>query len=333
MDAFSNIEDMSINGSMDWHIATIFVGSERRAFQVHVKRLGPLAAQLRTLSGDIEKPDWDADVFNLVMNWTWFSQGPGLTAADKFTPYIERESATSAVYAHFHTITVQAPYRRFSIEELRLQFSQAAANTQASRDEATDQPIVQSENTPGTQTQSVDQESVDCNSTSSCPTIPACIPDTEAVKAEKGQTLLFKLMIFTEKFGWERLFNDAIDAFRYGEEQLGRLYVPASYIDFAFLEPRSIMVQCFVSRYVVALGYKHSNMSKYKDLILSHPEILSYILRSIDSGIFPGFDYINNFTRKTFTSPTIPPHTTYHIHNGKLILACNYKRGRDNYSS
>ncbi|KAF2968205.1 hypothetical protein GQX73_g5357 [Xylaria multiplex] len=210
MDPFSDIEDMSTNGGMDWQTATIFVGSERRAFQVHVKRLGPLAAQLRTLSGDIEKPEWDADVFNLIMNWTyntplpriqnlakWFDQKNlshcdlrqadtlllkdlSLTAADQFVPYVQRESVTNSIYEQFHTITAQIPYRRFSIEELRLQFSQAAANTQVSQDEATKQPIVQSEDTPSTQMKPVDHESMDCSSTPIRRTIPACIPDIEA---------------------------------------------------------------------------------------------------------------------------------------------------------
>ncbi|TGJ79650.1 hypothetical protein E0Z10_g9116 [Xylaria hypoxylon] len=169
MDPLDDIQDMSTNGGMGWQTVTLLVGSERRAFQVHVKRLGPLEAHLRPLSERIEKPDWDPDVFNLIMNWTyntplpriqnlakWFDlEKPHhdlrLLNSDRFDPYTQRGPPESELYERLNTLSAQPRHQRFSIEELRLHFVQSAAYIQMSRGEAIEQPIGESESIQGPQ--------------------------------------------------------------------------------------------------------------------------------------------------------------------------------------
>ncbi|KAI0903740.1 hypothetical protein F4823DRAFT_635364 [Ustulina deusta] len=329
MDSFDNIQDLSVGGSKDWRMVTLFIGSERRAFQVHLQRLGPLVARFEQKpEGEIHMPQWDADVFNLVVNWAyntslprignltkWFDPNrphPDLSLpnTDQFIPFVKSGDTDGAV-DHYATITTQPRYQRFSIEELRLHF----AEIQNSGDEIIRHPSNHSESE---QARSEDGKAEEYHCTPSRLTIPCCIPDEEAAKAERGQILLLKLAIFSETHKWEPLFNDAMDAFRYGEAQLCRLYAPTLHIDLAFADSQtSKTVQRFILDYATALGYKHNSMSKYRDLLLSHPEFLSLMLSGMDSRTLVCFGHgrrqiSNNFDVKV----------SYHIHNGRFVMHC-----------
>ncbi len=188
-------------------MVTLFIGSERRAFQVHLQRLGPLVARFEQKpEGEIHMPQWDADVFNLVVNWAyntslprignltkWFDPNrphPDLSLpnTDQFIPFVKSGDTDGAV-DHYATITTQPRYQRFSIEELRLHF----AEIQNSGDEIIRHPSNHSESE---QARSEDGKAEEYHCTPSRLTIPCCIPDEEAAKAERGQICESTLAVF-----------------------------------------------------------------------------------------------------------------------------------------
>ncbi|KAI1182021.1 hypothetical protein F5B17DRAFT_221152 [Nemania serpens] len=334
MSFFDDIQDMSFDGDTAWQMVTLLVGSERRGFQAHLRRLGPLVAELKlSPGGEVELPEWDADVFNLAMNWmyntrlprikalathfidfSWGRLAPNLSrpVADQFVPpEIPGENQTSSYCLN---LSAKPEYQLFSIDELRLHFEFAVPD-RAIKEGAIAQVIKHQDNEVCENTQHEKKE-LENGVTPSRSSIPSVIPDDEAVKADRCQTLLLKLMMFAEKYKWEPLFNEAMDAFSYGEAQLRRLYLPASHIDLAFSNPASSAVRRFVRDYAMALGCKNNSMSMYQEAMLSHPEILSWVLARMDLRT-PPLNIPNAFT----TQPD-PARDTYHIHDGSLVARC-----------
>lgn len=131
-------------------------------------------------------------------------------------------------------------------------------------------------------------------------------------------------MVFAERYKWEQLFNDAMDAFSYGEVQLHRLYLPTPYIDLAFSHsPASPAARRFILNYAMALGHRHNSMSTYQEAILAHPEILSWMLARMDMRTLAGFAHDTpDGTPNAFTHQTDPAQDTYHVHNGTFVARC-----------
>ncbi|GAP85173.1 hypothetical protein SAMD00023353_2201100 [Rosellinia necatrix] len=327
MDLFDDdVQDMSVTGDGAWQTVTLLVGREGRAFEAHLQRLGPLVEQLDIQPGnDVKVPDWDPDVFNLVMNWTYNDRLPRVLVWNKyfsmssqplplpvsvprppvalFTPAIEAEGDGSR--SHFMTIATHPQYKEYSIEELRFHFMKVDERDEVERSIFT----AQQAGDPFTRR---------------CPSIPSHIPLNEAVKADKAQILLLKLMIFAETFKWEALFNEAIDAFRHGETQLHRTYTPTSQTNLLFSVPQATpAVQRFIVDYALHLGRKHNSMSQYRDLMLSQPDILSSMLANMDKKT-PSAS-MQNFGINPDSVPDTsdPVNIAYHLHNGALIVDCN----------
>ncbi|KAI1112889.1 hypothetical protein F5Y14DRAFT_240422 [Nemania sp. NC0429] len=343
---FDDVEDLSVDGGADWQMVTLLVGKERRGFQAHLKRLGPLAAELKPSPGDkVELPEWDADVFNLVMNWTyntalprtgekaacfpnseWSMLPPDLSRpeADQFSPHQVPEDTT----LHFVNVTAKPEYLTFSVEELRLHFDPHVRARQRKQEVGAqaDKPPDKKEMVvhEGIQHERPKPESGETSRRSSIAS--SATEDEEVVKAEKGQFLLLKLMIFAEDYKWEQLFNDAIDAFSHGESHLRPLHTPTHYIDLAFSHsPPPTAVRRYILDYAIALGSRHNTMSKYQDAILSHPEILATMLSRMDLGAPGAFGLRPVGDPNDPSDQTDPTTDTYHIHDGRYVIY----RGRD----
>ncbi|KAI1277879.1 hypothetical protein F5Y07DRAFT_361937 [Xylaria sp. FL0933] len=340
------VQDMSVNGSKNWRIVTLLIGKKRRAFEVHLQRLGPLAAELESVpEGEIHRPNWDPEVFNLVVNWAynrplprvrdltrWFDQNKphsnlSFPKADEFAaPIVESSEKTSegtivTDRCQFNTITAQSQYQTYSIEELRLHFTKPTTPSDMGREVGPTSPSTQCDNTLSNKDHPRGGDLGGLHSSPIRLSIPPCIPDKEAGKAGKGQRLLLRLIIFAETRKWEPLFNDAIDAFQYGEAQLHRLYTPLSHIKLAFAGFRTLnTLQRFLFDHAMALGYENKTMSKYQDLLSSNPEFLSLMLSGIDSRDLAWFkrpcqnseQLVHNDPLKVF----------YHNHSGSLVLDC-----------
>ncbi|KAI1347042.1 hypothetical protein F5Y01DRAFT_319119 [Xylaria sp. FL0043] len=339
------IQDMSVNGSNNWRIVTLLIGKKRRAFEVHLQRLGPLAAELESVpASEIHRPDWDPEVFNLVVAWVYYRPLPRVKSlakwfdqnkphsdlsppkANEFTPFVETNVVNwppgqSTMRSEFQTLTAQPQYVKFSVEELRLRFAKPATRSGKSREVVTMTSKTQPDNTLKDKEHSGDADSGGFHSNATRLTIPFCIPDDEAEKAEKMQILLLKLIIFAETHKWNQLFNDAIDAFKYGEAQLRRLYTPPSHIDLVFASSKTLnTLRRFMFEYTMALGYKNRSMSKYQDLLMSHPKILSLMLSGTDSGSLPwSWPGCQNVQRVLQTDPL---EVFHHNHNPSFFVDC-----------
>ncbi|KAI1817707.1 hypothetical protein GGS20DRAFT_582206 [Poronia punctata] len=326
MPAFNNITDMSVNSGKAWQIATVIVGSELEAstFQVHIQRLGPLAQKLGIQPGnEVRLHDEEADVFNLAMNWAYNSSLPRVRDLDEFLassepppPFPEKRPNVEDFVAwpdpgttdSLYTVVAHPEYSNFSIEELRLHFTQETPEeldphfTQETPEklplhftpetpvyEAPGQePSPEVETAEGTQNLTAKAPSI-CQSpvetlTPDILSIPSRIPDVEAIRGETLQTALLKLLIFAERWDWEDLFNDAMEAFRYGEEQLGRSYVPTSLIFLAFTKCKApSQVQNFIGDHAISLGTTNKLMAKYQELVLCAPLFFQFMLARMDA--------------------------------------------------
>lgn len=186
-----------------WQIVTLLVGKERRGFQAHLQSLGPLVAALKLSPGnEVPLPEWDADVFNLIMNWTYnvtmprvwnmakhfvntdcSALDPDLSRpdADQFIPHEIPEEPT----LRFYNVTAKPAYQKFSVDELRLHFA-VPVNARASKKELIRQTDNQPDNEVDGNIQHEGQE-LEKSDTLSRSSIPSSIPDEEAVKADRDQ--------------------------------------------------------------------------------------------------------------------------------------------------
>jgi hypothetical protein len=312
-------------------VVTVFVGPEPEpsTFKIHIQRLGPLATQLSVEpEGEVKLLEEEPETFNLVMNWAYSSRlprvrdlsiyflpTPALTPiedkpyAATFTPYPEPEYK-NGLQQHYCTIAALPQYSDFSVEELRLYYT--------------------GESITGTTG------------------IPVVIPYEEATRAETKQTALLKLLIFAEKYKWEALFNDAMEAFRHGEAQLRRQYVPTSQIFLAFTRCNApSQVQNFVGHHALCLGFGNNLMKKYQKFVISAPAFFSFMLEHMDANIVKASSTAedNNSNNdngggdghgdgdndgadggstneSSATGKADRTKMAYHIHDGRFIMDC-----------
>ncbi|KAI1175285.1 hypothetical protein F4777DRAFT_550841 [Nemania sp. FL0916] len=336
---------MAANGDANWQVVSVVVGSEDHAFHVHLQRLGPLVAELDL--GPLEevaRPDWDPEVFNLIVNWMYDMPMPrvkNLTQyfnpsnidpnlprpdASKFRAVREKrwdfEGSPHLVDDDLNNITAQPMYQKYSTEELRLHFDlngrdKDTVSTDSSWD-ASPELLANDSNGEWTFASGQDEEEKHRPNYFS---IPSCIPKKEAMRADEGQILLLKVMMFAEEYNWEALFNDASNAFNEGEAQLRRIYLPSKYIDLAFtnMEENSEFLH-FIVGYALWLGLKNNKMLTYQELIKAHPEILTLLLASLDLSV-PAEELP---ARQLNSSSDYVP-TRYHMHRGGIALGCKCK--------
>jgi hypothetical protein len=296
---------------------------------------------------EVKLPDVDADVFNLVMNWTYtdvhLPRVEGLAeyynpetpqphhlvpcpVADQFIPYREPVDQQSNTIDSYCNITFQKQYQDFSIEELRLHFMRKARISSKEQDDATGQASDPSEDA---------SNELECKKDVILihQAIPSPILEDDATKAENLQITLLKLMIFAENYKWEPLFNDAIDAFRSGEATLQRTHALTSHIFLAFSSCQApSQVQTFIGDYAISLGYRNGCMSNYQDLLSCQPAFFSFMLARMDTEIPDGYTEMEDkfdINNHDGPKPNLMDraHITYHIHHGAFVMFCPCRTG------
>ncbi|TGJ79651.1 hypothetical protein E0Z10_g9115 [Xylaria hypoxylon] len=164
--------------------------------------------------------------------------------------------------------------------------------------------------------------------------------------AHATQCLLLDLMMLAERYGWEKLYNDAIDAFREGEVNLERerpnlLHIEVVYQRTAAESP----VRQFLGDYAYGLAKANKNLTWYlqEKLFEKIPDFLEDMLKRVDGkGPFEypferaaskGGENGENGERKdnkevlAQETPLDLCATTYHLHGGHMVLDC--KRSDD----
>jgi hypothetical protein len=145
---------------------------------------------------------------------------------------------------------------------------------------------------------------------------------------EKTQDQLFDIMLFAERHQWERLFNDAIDAYRQGEVTLNRPRPSWRHIERAYRnDGKNGMVRTFMVDYIYAAAKAKKNLSMYLMMGDHYQRLPGFI-----EDIFQRFDGRGPFRYPTFYSggmgvieeeaPLNLLATSYHIHNGRAELSC-----------
>jgi hypothetical protein len=133
--------------------------------------------------------------------------------------------------------------------------------------------------------------------------------------------VLLKLIIFADVYKWERLFNEAVDAFRYGEIQLRRLFFPEEHVGLLITNPQpSATVQQYIFTYTITLGLKSKSMGKYNHIVASSFKFLDLVLGYLDKGRLavtakdPGFVF-----QQVSGQPTLL-NVACHLHNGQYFV-------------
>ncbi|KAI0397900.1 hypothetical protein F5Y17DRAFT_412684 [Xylariaceae sp. FL0594] len=319
MDALDKVQDMSVEGGTSWQIVTVRAGDDfhSKTFQVHLQRLGPWATKLDFMPGiqfwfSAETPE----TFNLAMNWSYgfglpripylHSHSPRalfnltikmdalkdkMPSAHQFGPPASLAPDGTKEIWLYHTIVTMPPYSAFSVEELRL-FYTADTAPRAPRKEAASIIGPKPQFPPNIMS------------------IPATIPDSEATRAEAIQVELLELLLFAEGCKWELLFNEAMEAFRYGETQLRRLYVPETYVKRVFTpeyRPRC-QTQNFIGDYALDLAFEYKHLDKYNPIIASAPGF---------------FTFLDEYQKTAKPMKTHRTKMAYHIHGGKYVKDCD----------
>ncbi|KAI2634586.1 hypothetical protein GGS21DRAFT_110464 [Xylaria nigripes] len=173
----------------------------------------------------------------------------------------------------------------------------------------------------------IDADAVQPAESQRSPTIPIAIPDEVAIKAEKEQILLLKLMIFADSFRWEGLFNDAIDAYMYGETMLRRSHLPLSHFLVAFNEifdgpKHPTLSQQFIIDHAIQLGYKNKKTSLYRDELLDYPHITAIFLGRLDRNVSDGTAGDQLIVWANPPKPAFELAHPYHMHQGIFSFNC-----------
>jgi hypothetical protein len=139
------------------------------------------------------------------------------------------------------------------------------------------------------------------------------------VEAEFFQLTLIKLMIMAEMYDCVDLFNDAMDAYRKSEREMGRESPLHRHVDlaYAWCHRKSPLVTLMADR-VFFSGKLFGTQNKYKSVALKHPDFLEDIMLRNDAQVqVPGY-----FPHKERVDPALTPLTLncgscYHIHDTK----------------
>jgi hypothetical protein len=106
------------------------------------------------------------------------------------------------------------------------------------------------------------------------------------IKGEYVQLSLLKLLAFAEKYGWGRLFNDAIDQYKSGEEQMDREAPHPRHVELVYtLFDRSSTVFQFMADYAASKALKSKKHSGWVISGLKIPEFLITVAARVDGKV------------------------------------------------
>ncbi|KAI0388271.1 hypothetical protein F5Y17DRAFT_453446 [Xylariaceae sp. FL0594] len=337
---YVDVPDMSTSGGKSGIIVTVVVGPQKRSFQVHLSKLGPLDKLFETDDGtkfQVELPDEDREVFNLLVNWTYNGNLPQV--AGNLQP---SETLAGSILFEDDAESYLTPP---SSKRLRNQCRSSSKAT--SRDTS----IVSSKRkreeveptTPGIPLDrlfdySSEEMGRDASTVSSKRKGDEVEPTTPVKRRfdlgllsrqQKTQRLLLKLMMFAEQYSWERLFHAAIDAFRAGEKAFNIDYPILAHIkDFYQNTLPGSAIRVFFADYAFDAGKSNHRFVWYRKQgwFDEFPPLLDDILERLDGNgpfKYPCWGPDNLVIKKE--SP-MDLHVPYHIHDGKLALFCEHTK-------
>jgi hypothetical protein len=106
------------------------------------------------------------------------------------------------------------------------------------------------------------------------------------VQAEYLQLTLVKLLVMAEKYGWDDLFNDAMDAFREGERYLARRHPLSRHLELAYTgcHPHSPLL-VFFADYAFWAGKYHNTLTELLEVAVGLPDLLSDLCKRLDGRV------------------------------------------------
>ncbi|CAJ2509241.1 Uu.00g142670.m01.CDS01 [Anthostomella pinea] len=348
------VPDMSITGELGGSIVTVLVGIERCLFQLHQQLLAPMSPKLVIKPGEqVDLPDEDPAAFNLLVNWlfnrplprvddlrrdtlssdplSFPSPNPNEPAsstisspmkslfstpeASLFTSVVLEERSHLSSQDSFQHICMLPNWESFSPEELRLAYSawsQPSTNPTARGDESI-LPAKRSRET-----------SPDGPTSTSIP--GRTVPDA-AAESENRQVTLLRLLIMADKYEWEKLYNDTMDAFRSGEKSLERRHASLDHLELVFTRcPQTSFIQEFLIQYAFYTGVKYGEMSQYKPVIAKFPHFATAIMAKLDDQSqqygFPR-EVDGHVSFRLEGDVLDSPSVTYHVHDGARKVECH----------
>ncbi|RWA10552.1 hypothetical protein EKO27_g4559 [Xylaria grammica] len=294
---YKDLPDMSTQGDPG-KIVTVYVGYQSHGFQVHRDRLGPLAKllddPLSKLIDSISLPNEKADTFNALVNWIYHEPLPRAAKASEYN--VDGTGGLAPISTSVKALTDLAWGK--------------------------DLPAGSKGEKPK-------------------------LGNAGLEDAHATQCLLLDLMMLAERYGWEKLYNAAIDAFREGEANLQRerpdlLHIEVVYQRTAAESP----IRQFLGDYVYALARADRNLTWYlrEKWFEKIPELLADMLKRVDEkGPFQypfdrgaskdkdkengegGEDDGEKQDEREVLAQETPldlSATTYHIHDGRMMLDC-----------
>ncbi|KAI0474211.1 hypothetical protein F4859DRAFT_521933 [Xylaria cf. heliscus] len=164
--------------------------------------------------------------------------------------------------------------------------------------------------------------------------------------AHTTQCVLLDLMMMAERYGWEELYNAAIDAYREGEANLERERPSLLHIEVVYRRTSAgSPVRQFLGDYAYSLARVNKDLTWYlqEKWFEKLPEFLEDMLKRVDGkGPFEypfrrrqegkdkdGEGSDKNYGKGVLTreAPLDLSATTYHIHGGRMELDCKRSRG------
>ncbi|RYP65582.1 hypothetical protein DL771_008236 [Monosporascus sp. 5C6A] len=275
----SEVPDLSLEAGTEGKIITVIVGRERRRFEVQLHRLSPiLRERLNESSWSIELPDDDYQAFNLFVNWQHNGQRLPRVRDLKFyfmpRPRMPRPRGWDGkpVPETPPTTKPATPHSDHRNEGIGQSDSTITATE---GDKSEENSAVEGSNT-----------------------IPSCIPEQIARKAEGLQSALLNLAIMAEKYRMHKVFNAAMDAFENGELRLRRAHPPHLYIARCCHHGNNCgppgdhsLVARFMHDYAFVRGVQNKVLAQYLDLFTSTPGFARAILDRLDGKVrVPGRD-------------------------------------------
>ncbi|KAI0388616.1 hypothetical protein F5Y17DRAFT_463545 [Xylariaceae sp. FL0594] len=154
----------------------------------------------------------------------------------------------------------------------------------------------------------------------------ALIPDSPYdFVANPTQTRLLRVMLFAEDFEWEALYNDAIDAYRWGEVELDIWSPHREHIEMAY-EHSFWWVRTFMAEYIYGMGKKNGDLSEYaSDDFYRIPNFIADVLDRVDGKCLFIYPTPANGGRGVLEKdePLNLHKASYHVHNGQDMVSCN----------
>ncbi|KAI0538593.1 hypothetical protein GGR58DRAFT_513010 [Xylaria digitata] len=290
---YKDLPDMSTEHESG-KIVTIHVGHKSREFRVHRGKLGPLVKLLDDIPtwppDCISLPNERAETFNALVNWIYNEPLPCAAKAAEYNYHTKNPDPISTNIKKSTDFTWE---------------DDPPAESKAEKPEASN----------------------------------AQLEDAHAT-----QCLLLDLMMLAERYSWEKLYNAAIDAFREGEANLERERPDLLHIEVVYQRTTAESpIRQFLGDYVYALARSHQNLAWYlqENWFDKIPEFLEDMLKRVDGkGPFQ-YPFKRGAGKDTENSkdgddgraieheaPLDLSATTYHIHDGSMVLACKRSENR-----